>query len=156
MFFLLFKVFSSLCALDSLKGSQRRWGRQGTLGSTMSTARSRAMSRTLTTWRVWRLKRKSTRSDGCHSRMQHISSSPPMVRTWWHQEISNSQLGWSTTSRPVYSLYCEISTVNMHEFLIDITKWHEWPWITNFSTTYLQFPALCQPSFIFSYLGGIL
>lgn len=118
----LWLCFSSLFSLDSLKGSQRRWGRRGTLGSTMSTARSRVMSRTLTTWRAWRLKRKSTRSDGCHSRMQHISSSPPMVRNQWHQEInqvSNSQLGWGIISRPVYSLCyikSEISSVKMHDF----------------------------------------
>lgn len=42
-------VFSSLSALGSRKVNQRRWARQGTLGSTMSTARFRATSLTLTT-----------------------------------------------------------------------------------------------------------
>lgn len=48
--------------------------------STMSTAPSRAMSQNLTTLRVWRLRRRSIRSDGCLSRTPHTSSSPPMVR----------------------------------------------------------------------------
>lgn len=64
----------------SLKANQRRWERRWTRGSTMSTALSRAMNQTLTTWRVWRLKKRSTRSDGCHSRTLHISCSQPMVR----------------------------------------------------------------------------
>lgn len=37
------------------------------------------MSQSLTTWRVWRLRRRSTRSNGFLSRMQHISCFPPTV-----------------------------------------------------------------------------
>ena len=45
----------------------------------MFTAHSRATSRSLTTWRVWRSRRRSTRSNGFLSRTPPTSCSPPMV-----------------------------------------------------------------------------
>lgn len=48
-------------------------------GSTMFTAHSRATNQSLTTWRVWRLRRRSTRSNGFLSRTQPTSCFPPTV-----------------------------------------------------------------------------
>lgn len=48
--------------------------------STMSTAPFRAMSPNSTILRVWRLRRRSIRFDGCLSRTLHTSCFPPMVR----------------------------------------------------------------------------
>lgn len=48
-------------------------------GSTMFTAPSRATSLSLTTWRAWRSRRRSTRYGGCLSRTPPTSCSPPMV-----------------------------------------------------------------------------
>lgn len=56
--------------------------------STMFTAHSRVTSLSSTTWRVWRSRRRSTRSNGCLSRTQHTSCSPPTV--------SSSLSAWST------------------------------------------------------------
>lgn len=47
--------------------------------STTFTAHSRATNQSLTTWRVWRLRRRSTKSDGFLSRMQPTSCCPPTV-----------------------------------------------------------------------------
>lgn len=48
-------------------------------GSITFTAHSRATSQSLTTWRVWRLRRRSTRSNGFLSRTQPTSCYPPTV-----------------------------------------------------------------------------
>lgn len=48
-------------------------------GSTMFTAHSRATSQSLTTWRAWRSRRRSTRSNGFLSRTPPTSCSPPTV-----------------------------------------------------------------------------
>lgn len=60
--------------------------------STMFTAHSRATNQSLTTWRVWRLRRRSTKSDGFLSRMQPTSCCPPTV----------SQSLWSTRMPAVW------------------------------------------------------
>lgn len=48
-------------------------------GSTMFTAHSRATSQSLTTWKAWRSRRRSTRSNGFLSRTPPTFCSPPTV-----------------------------------------------------------------------------
>lgn len=123
-------IFVPLFTLYSLKGSWTSQERRGTLESTMSTVRSRAMNQTLTTWRVWRLKRKLTRSDGCHSRTLHISSSPPMVRCQWHGACTD----------------------RVTQLRIKFLPYQLWKCVDFDTATHYRFPALCQSDAVFYHL----
>lgn len=89
-------------------------------GSTMFTAHSRATSRSLITWRVWRLRRRSTRSNGFLSRTPPTSYSPQMVSDWlmpllvWTAQVSK----WPKSSSVKVLLITPSQGTQMH-------KWYE-------------------------------